>query len=843
VASRQSWGPWRGLSLDMRSVARALRRSPGYVAVAILSLTVGIGANTAVFSLVRQLLLEPLPVDRPNELRLVYWAENGNGRSSISYLNSSGYRDPSGGDYRSNFSYGELVAMQHVMPGGDLCGFNLFSRGIVSVDGRTPVVGAGMLVSGNCFRTVRPPMAFGRPLVEADDRPDAPAVVVLGYGFWTRVFDADRTAIGRTFRLNDVPVTIVGVTAAPYRGLSQAGFDPETDVTLTLAQQPQIVPKWAQFIGGGQSLLTQSNVYWVRVIARVRDGADASIASALQMMLRSTMSSGGLTPAQAARVTLRLLGGARGLDSLRTSTTQPLHILTAVVGVVMLIACVNVAGLMLARGVARQRELAVRRALGAGRGRLIRELLLESAGLSAAGGMCGVCLALWAAPALASMLTSGLGTNGVSVALDWPMLAAAAAFACAAGVVAGLLPALRFSRSDATMLNERASGTGAPKLLAGRLLLALQIAVSLPLVTGAGLFLRTLHNLGTVQLGFNPHGLVLFSVDPTMGGTSPDRTASDFPRLLENLQAIPGVTSATLLEDVLISGRESDSGVTIGDRRGDMYVNRIGPLYFETMGVPLVRGRAVRNGDRVDAPTVAVINETAARLYFGAGSPIGRHFMIGPRDVEVVGVAGDSKYEGLRAAIQPTALLSYLQWAPVEMHVAVRAEVDPLALRRAIEQSLAAIDPRLPIAGFKTQNQQIEETIGRERVFTQILTVFGAFALVLACIGLHGVTSYSVARRTSEIGIRLALGAQRNQVVWLVLRQVVTLAIGGLAVGLPLAWLAEPAVRTFLFGLEPTDPATIAISAVVILAVTIAAGFVPARRAGRMAALAALRSE
>ncbi len=559
VTTRTPFRPLRGLSLDFRSILRTLRASPGYVFVAVLSLAIGIGANTAVFSMVRQLLLEPLPVDRPDELRLLYWTQNSNDPVKIRNLISSGYRDPSGVNYRSNFSYAEYTAMRTAVSGSAiLCGFNLAPNLTISIEGRPPIVANGMLVSGSFSATVRPPLVLGRGLTDSDDIPGAPAVAVIGYGLWTRLLGNDPSVLGRTIRLSDAPVTIVGVTAPAYRGLSQGGFIPETDVTVALSQQPLVTPRWAD---PGESLFTASNLNWVRAIARVQDGADAAITDVLRTTLRGALTNGGLTAAEAAISSPRLFPGARGLDSLRTSAALPLRVLSVVVGVVLLIACINIAGLMLARGVARQRELVVRRALGAGRARIMRQLLLESVILSVAGGAAGLLLALLTAPVLQSMLASGLGTSGVGVTLDWPLLAVTATLACAAGVLAGLLPAIRFSRHGDTML--RARSIAAPKLTIGRALLVLQIAVSLPLVVGAGLFLRTIHNLASLDLGFNPRGLVLFSArsDDERQGARP---------IGDRLSATARAPGADSRRHVGVAGRKRpDFRLAVGFERHD----------------------------------------------------------------------------------------------------------------------------------------------------------------------------------------------------------------------------------------------------------------------------------
>ncbi len=722
----------------------------------------------------------------------------------------------------------------------EVAGFNSAPDITIAADGRPPLSGMGLLVSGNFLSTLRPPLAIGRAITDDDDSPTAPPVAVIGYALWTRLFGNDPSVLGRTIRVNNLPVTIVGVTAASYRGLSPGGYAADVDVTLPIALQPAVMPKWTD---PGQSLFTATDQYWVRLIARVRQGTDRQVNDALRTTFRAVFMETGHTAAEATLTDPRLFPGARGTDSMRTAAIQPLRIMSVVVGIVLLIACINVAGLMLARGVSRQRELVVRRALGAGRARIMRQLLLESVILSVAGGVAGLLLALVAAPVLQSMLSTGLGTNGVSVALDWTLVGATAALACAVGIVSGLLPALRFSGQNQSMLRNRSGGAGAPRLMIGRALITLQIAVSLPLGVWAGLFMRTLHNLGSLDIGFNPRGLVLFVVDPTMGGKAPERTATVYPLLLQRLETIPGVTSATLVENALLSGWESDSTVTINDRQGHMYMNAVGPHYLETMEVPLLGGRSITANDRAGTPNVVVVNQTAARQYFGDASPIGRRFKIGAREVEVVGVSADTKYDALRNDVPPTMLQSYQQRQMGSMHVVVRAEVPVATLRPAIERAVEDVDPSLPITGFTTQEEQIDQSMGKERVFARLLTTFGLFALLLACLGLHGVTSYSVARRTSEFGIRLALGAQRSQLLWLVLRQVVVLAIVGLAIGLPAAWLAGPAVRSLLFGLEPNDATTVVVSAITMAAVAMLAGFWPARRAARMEALSALRSE
>jgi predicted permease len=838
MSRRSGFNALRGLGLDVRAVTRALRHNPGYAGVAILSLAIGIGANTAVFSVMRQIVYDPLPVERPGELRMLYWTPNSDAALDVSQVGSTGYRDPAGVFYRSNFSYPLFGAMQRAVEGAiDLAGYNRVRETTVAADGRPPVIREAMLVTGNFFATVRPPLAFGRALTADDDRPGAPPVAVLSHDLWTQFFDAAPTAVGTIVRVNGTALTVIGVTAREYRGLSPSGFTPAPGVTVPMALQPAVASQWSD---SGRSLFSEPRVLWVRAIARVPDGKDSAVTQALQGVLRAELQAAGVPQAIADVSAPRLFPGARGFDSMRNTASQPLRLISVVLGVVLLIACINVAGLMLARGVARQRELDVQRALGASRSRIMRSLLVEGVILSAAGGVAGVLLAVWTAPVLQSLLTSGLGTTGVGFSLDWRLLAVTGALACAAGILSSLLPAIRFSRQST--LRDRTTA-GAPRLAIGRALLALQIAVSLPLVAGAGLFLRTLHNLDAVELGFDPDGLILFAVDPTMNGRAPERSAEVYPRLLERLEALPGVTSATVIENPLIANIESDSTVTVNEKKGVMYLNSVGPRYLETMGARLLEGRPLGLGDRRGMTWSVLINETAVRTFFNGQSPVGQRFRISKREVEVVGVVADSKYDGLRNAVPPTALLSFLQREMNGMHVIVRVAGETGRMRRAIEAAVQAVDPGMPLTRYRTQREQIDETTGRERVFARLLTAVGAFALLLACVGLHGVTSYSVTRRTSEIGIRLALGARRSQVLWLVLRQVLVLAAAGLAIGIPMALLAAPAVGSCLLGLRPNDPMTLVVAAAIMVSVAVVAGLLPARRAARLDALAALRAE
>jgi predicted permease len=833
-----------GLLTDLRYVLRVLRRSPGFAVVAILSLTLGIGATTALYSAVTALLIDPIPVPAPKELAIVYW--NREAEFSITQMNSGSYTDPaSGTSYRTNFSYPLYQSMREASPDAQLFAFT-FLRGVsVAAGDGPPVVAGALLADGRYFGVLRPGMALGRPLTDADDVQGGPVVAVLSHRFWSRVFGRDPSVLGRTIRVNGVSAEIVGVTAAGFDGLSRGGFFPITDVTFPLSAQPVIHPRWAP---ENESLFTSDRVFWLRVMARVPDaGNHNAVVSALTAAFRSTPSV--VNDGQGPPASLVLGPGAQGAQPVRSDTARLLWILMGVVGAVLLIACVNLASMMLARGVAREREIAVRRALGSGRSRLVGQTLLEGLVLSLAGTAGGLLLMITGNDVLASFLTNGVSASAfgqivVSPSINPGILGISLGLCILATLIFGLLPALRLSALDpAAFLKHRTAG-GGPRLKLGRALIALQIALSIPLLVGAALFLRTVSNLGAVELGFQPNGLVIFQLDPAYTQRPAERWPDLYVEVLQRLEAIPGVRSATLIENPLMSGITSNAQVTIDGRDHNLYMNAVGPAFIETLEMRLVAGRMPGIQDGPNSVPVGALNETAARELFGNVSPIGRTIRIGRTDVLVVGVVSDTRYERQRAPVRPTLYPSALQRDGYGGHNVVLRTVEPLArLEPAIRRAVADVEPDLPIPDIRTQVAQIARTTARERVFTQILVIFGAFALLLASIGLHGVTSYAVSRRTSEIGVRVALGARPGEVLWLILRQVVFLAIAGLALGIPAALATGPLIGSLLFGVAPNDVSTITVTAAIMVVVALSAGALPAWRAARLDALVALRTE
>ncbi|HEX8501474.1 MAG TPA: ABC transporter permease [Pyrinomonadaceae bacterium] len=854
---------------DLRFGARMLARTPGLTAVAVLSLALGIGANTALFSVVDAVLLKKLPVREPDRL-VLFRSLSASGFSPGGY-NGNSDRDGSGRTVRTSFPF-QTYARLREQRGAVVA--DVFAFGGVSLNvnaGGRAEVASGQAVTGNYYAALGVGAHAGRVLGDEDDRPSAPPAAVISHRYWQRRFGADPGVVGRQVNLNNVPFTVVGVAPPGFDGAMQVGTSP--DVTIPVAWEPQVNPERSRMAGAG--------VWWLRVMGRLAPGATPEQARAVfdasfrQSVVehRAARLAQAQSPAQ--RAALRPLSpeevpqldvapGARGEMDTRESYERPLYMLLGVVGLVLLIACANVANLLLARGAARRKEIAVRLALGARRRRLVRQLLTESLLLAAAGGALGVLLAFWIKDGLMSVGVWGGGRMGaLDTPLDLRVLGFTAALSLLTGVLFGLAPAWRSTDVDLTpALKEGARGsTGRGRAWLSKSLVVAQVALTLLLLVGAGLFLRTLVNLRRVETGFNTRNLLLFSVDPALIGYKDERLVSLYRRLAERLEAAPGVTSVTFSRNPLLSFASSSRnfyvpGAAAGaDGRpapaGEVYVHQVRENFLEAMEVPLLAGRTLSEHDDARAPKVAVVNETFARAFFGGGNPLGRRISFDaekPGDVEIVGLARDAKYTSQRAKTPPTAYLPWLQElrAAGSVYFEVRTSGDPEAAVAGVRQAVREADANLPLDNLKTQAAQADETMAMERLFAKLLGLFGLLAQQLAAIGLYGVLAWSVSRRTHEIGIRMALGASRADVLRMVLRQGMGLTLLGVGLGLAGAYALSRYMESLsgmLYGVEPADPLTYGLTALFLTLVALLACYAPARRATKVDPMVALRYE
>ncbi len=812
---------------DLRYAFRQMRKSPGFTAVAVLSLAIGIGANTAIFTIINTIMLKMLPVKNPSEL-----------------VQLSRYYQ----DHRSNFSYpwyAELRDQSHTTSGIFAVSNNSPSK--VRIAEETENIDC-QFVTGNYYAVLGVKAIAGRVITPRDDRfADTPAetVAVLSYGFWKRRFGADPTAIGQTIYVEKVPFTIVGVTPPEFFGV-EAGRAPSIMIPMATARRMR-----------PEAWLTDPDTHWLSVMARLKSGVTPGQAQAdlrvIFQRLAATSASSFDDPHQrrvALDQKLEVTSAGPGLDTLRLQFSEPLQILMAMVGLVLLIACANIANLLLARGVARRREIAVRLALGAGRSRLLRQFLTESLLLSAGGGALGLLLAWGGSNALVVFMSNGQERILPLLSPDLRVLTFTAIVSVVTGVFFGLAPAFRAARIDAgPALKETRAMSPANRL--AKMLVVSQAALSLVLLIGATLLARSLQNLETMNPGFDRNNVLIVGLDTEAAGYKGAGLNRYYQQLLARIPQVPGIRSASAALIIPISGGGISNVVEVEgytprpeeDKEAD--VSPVAPKYFETVGTPLLAGRDFTLQDRDGAPKVAIINQTMARYYFRNANPIGRHVSTKfTGNMEIVGVVGDAKYLSLRETTPRTLYLPYFQrelpWGPA---LFVRTSLPISAIATPLRSAVRALDKNVPVKDIWTLYQQVEQSLISERLIAMLSSFFGLLALLLACIGLYGVMSYSVVRRTNEIGIRVALGAARWDVLRLVLQETMLLVAVGIGIGLPVALVSTRLIRSQLFGLEPNDPATICAATLLMLAVSALAGYLPARRAARVDPMEALRHE
>jgi len=852
-----TWTFWEQLGQDVRYGLRAMVANKLFTAMAVLSLALGIGANTAIYSFMDAIMIRALPIPHPENLVVLNWRSKG--RAAVMHSHhGSGYAEGNG-TVSGNFPY---PAWELLRDGNDTLStlFAFAGAGRLNiVVNRQAWLADGEYVSGNYFSGIEAPPAAGRPIGVEDDRAGAPAVAVVSYAFWQRRFAGSRDSVGQTVLVNGNPFTVVGVSAPEFYGVNP-GDAP--DVFLPMHTLAYLDPRARR----GDWFHERDN-YWVEVMGRLRPGlrlsqAQVPLAGRFHRFVADTAKN---DAERSDLPALWLEEGGSGIDSLRRQYSKPLYVLMTMVGLILAIACANIANLLLSRATARRREIAVRLSLGAGRGRVMRQLLTESVLLSVAGGLAGLLVAAMGIRFLTWLLANGREDFPLHAGIDLRILCFAMGVSVVTGLLFGLAPAAQATRVDVTpaLKESRASAPrararrfGLPFGLSHALVVA-QIAISLLLVVAAALFVRTLSNLHSVSVGFNTGNLLLFSLNAKQAGYSDAGGVRFYESLRGRFETIRGVRGATMSDSALVAGSAWDEGITIPglpapkDPGFSTSVKLVGPSFFETMQIPILTGRGLDEKDTAEAGHAVVVNEVFARTYFPGRSPVGQHFSFGggkdAMDVQIVGLARNSRYDSLKREIPPVAYVSWAQpiegWLADRMSFEIRTTGDPLALSNAVRQIVHEADPRVPVADLTTQAQRIDRTISQERTFADLCTCFGLLALGIAWVGLYGTMAYAVARRASEIGIRVALGAQRGRVIWMVLREVLALSGAGLAIGLGVAWWTSHFVASFLFGVKPNDPAAISVSVAVLAFAALAAGYAPAWRASRIDPMVALRHE
>ena len=845
---------------DLRLAVRVLLRTKSWTAIVLVSLALGIGANTALFTAVNGLLLQTLPVQAPEQLIRFNWhGKNDMVRSSSDY----GYSGPSQNNFsiRSTFSFpmfqqfrASNTTLTDIAAGAPAGSMNVLLNGDAEL-------ASSYQASGNYFKVLGVSALIGRVFDASDDDVTKQPVAVISYPYWQKRFAGEKSAVNRVVSMNGQMVTIIGVMPKEYIGHQKLGND-APDITVPLAfdsvfNPPQPLPNAAAPI----ARMSQPTYWWLQVVGRLKPGGTIEQAKANFTTVFQNTAKAGMAEYQAslkadeknlsfnkqrgdAVPELLVKSAAHGYYEVDPQSQKSAGFLSVVVIIVLLIVCANVANLLLSRATTRHREISLRLSMGATRGRLIRQLLTESLLLSGLGGALGVLVGYW---------SRGLLPFGQTAPLDWRVFGFVAGVSMFTGVIFGLMPALRATRVDlSSSMKESSRSVTSSRTWLSKSLLVIQVGMSLVLIIGAGLFLRTLGNLKSVDVGFDSHNLLMFNLNPSVNRYDADRSLALFHQAYDRLSSLPGVMSTGFTRTTLLSGNTSTSstwkeGDTSSKATEDnMYMMDVSPTFFATLGIPIQRGRNFTDHDDKAAPKVAMLNEAAARELFPGGDAVGHRvgFSIEKNtEYEIIGIVRDTKYASVRDPGPPTMYRAAFQGPIRSLSVVMRTAGDPMAMTETVRSAMREVDPTLPIQKFTSQTEQISLRFAQEKLFATAYTAFGGLALVLACVGLFGLMSYNVSRRTNEIGIRMALGAQRSTVVGMVMGESMLLVAIGIAMGLGGALWAGRFVKTVLYGLSATDAVTIGGAVVLIAVVSAVAGYLPARKASKVDPMVALHQQ
>jgi predicted permease len=839
--AEMTWRSLERLGQDLRYGLRSMKRDRLFALLAVSSLALGIGANTAIYSFMDSVLLRPLPVPDPESLVVMKWHAKGYALASkgMSWSTDGSTFDRETGTLSSIFSYPALKFFQEQSDvlASAFAYFVNRSLSVTVANHTDPVL--GQYVSGHYFQGMGVAPAAGRLIQPGDDEPGPAAVAVVSHRFAVRHFGDAAAAIGKTIRVNDQPLGVIGVAPAAFFG-AEPGAIP--DVYL---------PLHASSMSRGMG--ADDYFYWIEVMGRLKPGVTPAAAQArLAPPFLQFVAASATTERQRQDLPqLRLQEGATGLDSLRRKYAQPIYVLMAMVALILFIACSNIANLLLARSAARRREIAIRLSVGASRRRVIRQLLTESVLLSGIGGVLGIAIAWWGIRVLTALLANGRENFTLHAALNWRVLAVTTVLSVLTGVLFGLAPAVRATRVDIAPALKDAGGRDTPRssrrIGLGSALVVTQMALSLLLLVAAGLFDRTLASLHDIPLGFNREHVLLFTIRPSVVGYEGAAATRLFEGLRQRLHDLPDVRDVGLSTVPLPTGGGTTADVQIvGSAAKPPYavISTVGPDFFKTMQIRLVAGREFTARDDAAAPRVAVVNRRFAAA-FGVDDPVGRLMTLGTDRFEIVGLVDNALTFSLKEEGRPAAYFPYLQNSrvPGQMTYEIRAAGDPLDLAGPVRAIVREADSRLAIHGMTTQAEYIDRTISTEITLAKLCSVLAFLALVIAGVGLYGTVAFNVSRRTTEIGIRSALGATAGRIVWMILRDVCLMAAVGLAIGVPLVLSGSGYIKSFLYGVAPNDPLAIASAVAVLLTAALLAGYAPARRAARIDPLRAMRCE